>query len=196
MIKKRFPYCLTPSSDYLVNDDNIIDAAFKKAGYINSNGLTLYNLKKIYDNTLSSVFLPLKGNLLSCKVWKLLLKGFDDNKACLSYKMITILAKYIIDTNPLIKKSIDLTRDTAKALSVLKSLWNDIFSDYEDLGFNDMNTDNKDRHNKLLEYIIGYEDMRIKIDIIWDYLLSLEKLAKKSIEISDVLNRIATKAIA
>lgn len=139
MIKKRFPYCLTPSSDYLVN---------------------------------------------------------DDNKACLSYKMITILAKYIIDTNPLIKKSIDLTRDTAKALSVLKSLWNDIFSDYEDLGFNDMNTDNKDRHNKLLEYIIGYEDMRIKIDIIWDYLLSLEKLAKKSIEISDVLNRIATKAIA
>ncbi len=103
------PKDITPSSDYLVNDDNAIDAAFKKAGYINSNGLTLYNLKKFYDNTLSSVILPLKGNLLSCKVWKLLLKGYDDNKACLSYKMITILSKYIIDTNPLIKKAIQST---------------------------------------------------------------------------------------
>ena len=51
--------------------------------------------------------------------------------------------------NEIYELSIDLTKDTAKALAVLKSLWNNFFTDYEDLGFNDMNTDNKDRHNKL-----------------------------------------------
>jgi superfamily I DNA/RNA helicase len=43
------------------------------------------------------------------KVWRLLLKGFDDNKPTLTFKMISILAAYIISTNPKIKKGIQLT---------------------------------------------------------------------------------------
>lgn len=98
--------------------------------------------------------------------------------------------------NEIYELSTDLSRDTAKALSVLKTIWNDVFSNYEDLGIGDIDTDNKDRHNELLNYIMRYEDLRTKIDIIWDYLRSLEESAKKSVVLSDVLNGIATQGVA
>jgi superfamily I DNA/RNA helicase len=48
-------------------------------------------------------------NDLGEKVWRLLLKGFDDYKPTVSFKMISILSAYIIRTNPKIKRGLQLT---------------------------------------------------------------------------------------
>lgn len=103
------PDNLQPEHSYLVNDGDVIDAAFKKAGYTNPYDLTPSRLKNYYDRVLSSVTLPFSKNDLGENVWKLLLKGFDNYKATLSFKMICILAEYIISTNPNVKKGLQLT---------------------------------------------------------------------------------------
>lgn len=95
------PEELRPNSDYSINDDNIIEIAFRKAGYNNPYGLSRYNLKKQYDTIISSTILP-PCNDIGSKVWRLLLKGFDDSTSCLTFKMICILAEYILRTNPYI----------------------------------------------------------------------------------------------
>lgn len=94
---------LRPATDYLVNDPDIIDAAFHCAGFKNPNGFTQSRLKTEYDDILSRISLPLTGDGLGHKVWPLLLKGFNGNKATLTFKMIMMLAMYIIETNPYIK---------------------------------------------------------------------------------------------
>ena len=43
------------------------------------------------------------------RVWSLLLKGFNGNKATLTFKMIMMLAIYIVKTNPHIKRALHIT---------------------------------------------------------------------------------------
>ena len=100
---------LRPATDYLVNDPDIIDAAFHCAGFKNPNGFTQSRLKTEYDDILSRISLPLTGDGLGHKVWPLLLKGFNGNKATLTFKMIMMLAMYIIETNPYIKQALQMT---------------------------------------------------------------------------------------
>lgn len=103
------PNDLRPDADYLVNDANTIDAAFKKAGYNNPLNLSPYKLKLYYERVLDSIELPFSQNNLGETVWNLLLKGFDDYKPALSFKMICIIAEFIIKTNPKIKRGLQLT---------------------------------------------------------------------------------------
>lgn len=66
-------------------------------------------MTKFYEDTLSNVEFPLKKDGLGEKVWKLLVKGFDGNKATLSFKMINMLAEYLIRSNPKIKRALQYT---------------------------------------------------------------------------------------
>ena len=67
------PIELRPNPDYLVNDEETIDAAFRKAGYNNPYGLSNSKLKTTYDRMLGSVNLPFRDDSLGVKVWKYLL---------------------------------------------------------------------------------------------------------------------------
>ena len=62
-----------------------------------------------YENVLKTTNLPCTGDSLGEKVWRLLLKGFSDYAPTLSFKMICILAEYIIRTNPKIKRVLQYT---------------------------------------------------------------------------------------
>ena len=103
------PIELRPNPDYLVNDEETIDAAFRKAGYNNPYGLSNSKLKTTYDRMLGSVNLPFRDDSLGVKVWKYLLYGFDGFKATLTFKMISLLADYIVLNNPKILKALQLT---------------------------------------------------------------------------------------
>lgn len=103
------PVDLRPRSDYLVNDDTVIDEAFKKVGYNNPEGLNHNRLRNYFDSVLAAVGLPISTDGLAEQVWPLLLNGFDDNKSTLTFKMINILADYIVKTNPKIKRALQLT---------------------------------------------------------------------------------------
>ena len=98
-----------PLPNYAVNDNEIIDAAFVKAGYNNPHSLSSSKLKAFYDSTLAGVSLPLHGDSLGVKAWSYLLKGFDGQSAALTFKMIGLLADYIVLTNPKIVKALQLT---------------------------------------------------------------------------------------
>lgn len=100
---------LRPASDYLVNDTNIIDAAFKKVGYNNPKGLSSSKLKSEYDRILSQTDVSISDHEIQCKVWSLLLQGFDGNKSTLTFKMIMKLAMFIVKTNPYIKRALQMT---------------------------------------------------------------------------------------
>ena len=103
------PENIRPEASYLVEDQDVIAAAFAKAGFDNDQGWNKSRTRKYYEEVISSVKLPFSKLELGEKVWRLLLKGFDDNKPTLTFKMISILAAYIISTNPKIKKGIQLT---------------------------------------------------------------------------------------
>ena len=98
-----------PDKDYEVNNTEIIDAAFKKAGYNNPHNLKKGELRKFYEQTLLNVRFPIKQENLGEKVWKLLIKGFDGNRATLDFKMICILSEYIVRSNPKIKRALQCT---------------------------------------------------------------------------------------
>lgn len=98
-----------PLQNYTVNDNEIINAAFVKAGYNNPYNLSSSKLKAFYDTTLAGVSLPLRGDSLEVKVWRYLLKGFDGRPAALTFKMIGMLADYIVLTNPKIVNALQLT---------------------------------------------------------------------------------------
>lgn len=103
------PNDLRPDYDYMVNDDETIEAAFKKAGYNKPDLLSGSKIRAFYEEAISSVTLPFSQNNLGELVWKLLIKGFDDHKSTLSFKMVSILAEYIIRTNPKIKRGLQFT---------------------------------------------------------------------------------------
>ena len=103
------PEDIRPETSYLVEDQDVIATAFAKAGFNNDQGWNKSRTRKYYEDVISSVKLPFSKSGLGEKVWRLLLKGFDDKKPTLTFKMISILAEYIISTNPKIKKGIQLT---------------------------------------------------------------------------------------
>ena len=103
------PESLRPMPDYLVNDHDIIDAAFRYDGYRNPDGLSQSRLRSAYDSFLARVNLPITGAEIGHRVWPLLLHGFNGNKATLTFKMIMMLALYIVKTNPHIKRALQMT---------------------------------------------------------------------------------------
>ena len=107
--KYALPEELRPAPDYLVNDSDMIDAAFRYVGYRNPDRLTPSRLKSEYDTFLTQISLPLTGSEMGHRVWSLLLKGFNGNKATLTFKMIMMLAIYIVKTNPHIKRALHIT---------------------------------------------------------------------------------------
>lgn len=121
------PIYLIPDSNYEVNDNGIIDAAFKKAGYNNPLRLNRNMLFKFYEKKIISTTIPFQQDDLGGEVWKLLLNGFDDYPACLTYKMISILANYIIKTNPYICRALK---------STYSYVFLDEFQDTTDLQYN------------------------------------------------------------
>lgn len=120
------PEDIRPETSYLVEDQDVIATAFAKAGFNNDQGWNKSRTRKYYEDIISSVKLPFSKSGLGEKVWRLLLKGFDDKKPTLTFKMISILAEYIISTNPKIKKGIQLT---------YKHVFLDEFQDTTDLQY-------------------------------------------------------------
>lgn len=103
------PESLRPMSDYLINDYDSIDAAFRYIGYRNPDGLSQSRLRSAYDSLLSEINLPIVGAEIGHRVWPLLLQGFHETKATLTFKMIMMLAVHIIKTNPHIKRALQMT---------------------------------------------------------------------------------------
>lgn len=103
------PESLRPMSDYMVNDHDTIDAAFRYVGYKNPDGLSQSRLRSAYESFLSRINLSITGTELGHRVWPLLLHGFNGNKATLTFKMIMILAMHIVKTNPHIKRALHMT---------------------------------------------------------------------------------------
>lgn len=102
------PEELRPKADYLINDLNIIDQAFIRQGSI-LNGTISSKFNTYYDKTLEETSLPLNLDEFGSRIWSLLLKGFDNHKATLTFNMINKLADYIILTNEQIKLAIQTT---------------------------------------------------------------------------------------
>lgn len=102
------PNELRPNLDYLVNDFDIIDQAFLGQGVV-FNGTVSSKFNKYYDKTLKETNLPLNPDEFGSRIWPLLLKGFDNHRATLTFKMINKLADYIILTNEQIKLAIQKT---------------------------------------------------------------------------------------
>lgn len=103
------PTALRPQSNYQINDDTVIDAAFQKAGFKNPEGLRGGRLKKYYDDSLAGVTLPIVGNGFAENAWQLLLNGFDHQAATLTFKMISMQVNHLVKTNPFIKRALYLT---------------------------------------------------------------------------------------
>lgn len=103
------PAALRPRSEYQINDDDVIDLAFKKAGFKNPEGLRGSSLKKYYDESLSGVTLPIVKSGFAETAWPLLLNGFDHQVPTLTFKMISMLVIHLIKTNPFIRQALHLT---------------------------------------------------------------------------------------
>ena len=101
------PVNCRPHINYVIADDNMINEAFKKAA--NKDISLDRSIIKNENKKINSVTLPLDENSLEGKVWNYLLKGFDNNEAAITFSMITKLATYIVDTNPMIKRAIQAT---------------------------------------------------------------------------------------
>lgn len=100
------PEELRPNGDYVIGDEAVIDCAFRKVGYNNPLNLYPSRLKALYDEVIALTEIPFNKDSLGERVWPLLLKGFDDNSACLTFKMVSVLAEYIIRTNDKIRRAL------------------------------------------------------------------------------------------
>lgn len=96
-----------PKHDYSIAEYNDIRKAFKILGL--DPQIKRCQFDKTYGNKLTINRLPLcTENQLYIDVWKVLLKGDDDNCA-ISFEMISRLAEYLIRTNKYIKRAIEMT---------------------------------------------------------------------------------------
>lgn len=120
------PEKLQPKADYLVNKQQIINAAFAKVGDNRPSYMALSAYQRQYASEILNASFPL-GNDSVSKVWELLLVGFDHHNACLSFQMINKLAEYIIRTNIRIKKALQVT---------YSHVFLDEFQDTTDLQYN------------------------------------------------------------
>ncbi|ADL06015.1 UvrD-helicase domain-containing protein [Lacrimispora saccharolytica] len=107
--RNALPEELCPSKDYIIGDKKTIDAAFKKSGYLNPRGLTPSRLAVYYENVIATTPLPVCGDSIGSNVWRLLIRGFDDNPSCLTFKMISMLTIYIFSTNPYVLRGLQAT---------------------------------------------------------------------------------------
>ena len=105
-ILDRFLYTLPeqfrPNPSYeIAGNDNEIIRAFSKCG----KHLYKKEEKKLYINNLTTRRLGSISGIYK-EVWDKLLKGDGDIKPTLNFQMISVLAIYILETNPLILKSL------------------------------------------------------------------------------------------
>lgn len=103
------PESIRPNAIYNLEEEEIVCRAFEKAGFTNEQNLSKSRLKAYYSRVIESVTLPFSKDDLAERVWALLLKGFDGYSATLTFRMISILAEFIVKTNPKIKKCLQLT---------------------------------------------------------------------------------------
>lgn len=108
-ILDRFMHALPeeyrPVEDYEVaTNDNEFVKVFAEYGI----NLSTRRLKNLYINNLTNSKLPNISAVNNC-VLKTLLKGNGNVRATLNFSMITLLAIYILETNPLILKSLRAT---------------------------------------------------------------------------------------
>lgn len=108
-ILDRFMHALPeeyrPVKDYEVAaNDNEFVKAFAECGI----NLSSRKLKNLHINNLTNTMLPNTSELYN-RVLKTLLKGNGNVRATLNFSMITLLAIYILETNPLILKSMRAT---------------------------------------------------------------------------------------
>lgn len=108
-ILDRFMHALPeeyrPVEDYEVaTNDNEFVKVFAEYGI----NLSSRRLKNLHINNLTNTKLPNISELYNC-VLKTLLKGNGNVRATLNFPMITLLAIYILETNPLILKSVGAT---------------------------------------------------------------------------------------
>lgn len=90
-------YRPNPNYDIVDTQQNAIIKAYAKFNIHVSK-----DTRKYYLNRLTSYNLPIKEDSLIKNMWHLLLKGDENNKAILSFPMITLLAIFILKTNPFI----------------------------------------------------------------------------------------------
>lgn len=108
-ILDRFLFALSdefrPDPNYeIATNQNEIVRAFSKCGINLSNN----NIKKQYIDKLTSTRVENYSGVYK-DVWNKLLKGDGDIKPTLSFQMISVLAIHILETNPLILKSLRKT---------------------------------------------------------------------------------------
>lgn len=91
-----------PEKNYIINDKTIIKNVFECVGYSN---LKWSQCEYILNNT----SLPLRGNGKDVQAWKLLLNGFEDNSACLTFGMITKLTTLLFKSNKKLREVLNAT---------------------------------------------------------------------------------------
>ena len=98
-----------PKDNYGIADDATIDFAFTKAGFVAPFTYKKNDIKTIQNRMIAKLELPVSGNSLEAKAWTYLLKGSNEQLPALSFTMIAMLAKYIIDNNPMIRRALQYT---------------------------------------------------------------------------------------
>lgn len=98
-----------PKDNYGIADDAAIDFAFTKAGFVAPFTHKKNDIKTIQNRMIAKLELPVSGNSLEAKAWTYLLKGSNEQLPALSFTMIAMLAKYIIDNNPMIRRALQYT---------------------------------------------------------------------------------------
>lgn len=108
-----------PKSNYEIDQNgSIILSAAEKLGY-----KIIKDERRAFINYVQNIKLPIENDKIK-DIWNLLLNGYDNVEPTLTFGMITNLATYIFHTNPLLKKSLQLTyshvfldefQDTTKA---------------------------------------------------------------------------------
>lgn len=101
-----------PLNDYKIVGTKDIKKAFEIAGLNFRGNQTEFN--RVYGNKLSTNTLPLHPDFIDkifIDAWNVLLKGSRHNnfESSLTFEMISRLAEYLIRTNRLIKKAIEMT---------------------------------------------------------------------------------------
>lgn len=90
---------------------NDIRKAYDVAGFVNYTGISRNKINSVLAIEIArcALSLPHDMDFPTQKAWQILLKGEAHKTARLSFPMITRFASYLIQTNPLIKRSLQLT---------------------------------------------------------------------------------------
>ncbi|MFD1886954.1 ATP-dependent helicase [Paenibacillus wenxiniae] len=105
------PELYRPNSLYDIADDNDIRKAYNLAGFVKPSDWRNNEINKNLRSDIARYSLPFPHDtdLPTERAWQILLKGELTPTARLTFSMITRLASYLIRTNPLIKRSLQLT---------------------------------------------------------------------------------------